>query len=391
MRVWFNKKHCVSIILILTLFALTISNAKEVSSLLGDPIVGPRDILDIQVFNEPTMSMNVVVSASSQFSFPLLRRVDATNMTLDELGQHMEKRLLDGRYLIDPSVTIQFVKQNFFVVTLSGNVISPGVVPIFPGMKLRELFAQRGGINNQEAGPYIHIHGEKGREFKIPRKQFENGSSAEMREYNIELMPKDEVIVPSADDFFVLGAVNKPGNYRLTRKTTIGEALGMAGGRTENGGNTLFWHSHHKNGEPVITTFTYTQYQQNEKIRDSVITENDSIYISQADFVFVGGKVNKPGMYPWKPKMTLQSAIIAAEGRHFSASRKLILIREVSNGKQVKTSYHLSDLKNKKDVKVFPGDIIYSTANPLINVPYTIKQINPFSFPLRMLDTGLLE
>ncbi len=390
MRDWFNKIYYIFLFILWIVIPLSISIAEEKLSLPVDPIVGPRDILEIQVFNEPTMSMNVVVSASSQFSFPLLRRVDATNMTLDELGQHMEKRLLEGRYLIDPSVTVRFVEQNFFVVTLSGNVISPGVVPIYPGIRLRELFAQRGGINNQLAGPYIHIHGDSSREFKIPRKQLENGAPDEMREYNIELMPKDEIIVPSADEFFVLGAVNKPGSYKLTRKTTIGEALGMAGGRTENGGNTLFWHSHLANGDPVITTFTYSQYQQNEEIRASIINESDSIYIAQADFVFVGGKVNKPGMYPWKPKMTLQSAIIAAEGRHFTASRTIILIREDSNGKQEKTSYHLSDLK-KQDVQVYPGDIIYSTANALINIPYTIKQINPFSFPLRMLDTGLLE
>ena len=86
MRVWFNITYCISILLLLTLCSPTLSSAREISLLLGDPIVGPRDVLDIQVFNEPTMSMNVVVSASSQFSFPLLLIVGSFQICYPEIS-----------------------------------------------------------------------------------------------------------------------------------------------------------------------------------------------------------------------------------------------------------------------------------------------------------------
>ena len=363
------------------------------SRVVSDPAIGPRDILGITVFNEPTMSMDVVVSASGEFSFPLLRRVEAAGKTLDELGLHMEKRLREGRYLIEPSVTIRFVEQNFFIVTLTGAVKEPGVIPIYPGFRLRRLVAQQGGILDAEAGPFIHVQRASGEQLTVPRDDLENGNSDEMSRANVELMPGDDIVVPNADDFYVLGAVNQPGGFPLTRSTTLGEALGMAGGRAPKGGNTLLWHRHRKNEEPLLVTFTYAEYQENPTIRNSSVGVGDSLYVTQNDFIFVGGKVLKPGTYPWEPDMTVLSAVVTAGDREFTAGQSIVLVREGSDGKQFKIKLKHSDIKKnrEKDVNVLPGDIIYVSANPLLNVPYAIKRINPFSTAMSLFSGGVLD
>ena len=105
----------------------------------GDPVIGPRDVLDIKVYDEPGLSLTVVVSASGEFSFPLLRRVQVAGKTADELGLHMEQRLRDEHFLLDPSVSVILKEQNSTVVTLLGAVTKPGVVPIYPGMPLTHI------------------------------------------------------------------------------------------------------------------------------------------------------------------------------------------------------------------------------------------------------------
>lgn len=356
-----------------------------------DPVIGPRDVLNIRVFNEPAMSMDVVVSASGEFSFPLLRRVKAAGKTLDELGLSMEKLLREGRYLLDPSVTVSFVEQKHFVITLTGAVSKPGIIPIYPGFRLRELIAQQGGVIHEKAGPFIHVQRPTGEQLKICREDLDAGDAVSMQKANIELIPGDDIIIPNANEFYVLGAVNQPGGFPLIRNTTLGEALGMAGGRAAKGGNTLLWHCNKKDSEPLLITFTYSQYQEDAAIRATSINPGDSLYITQNDFVFVGGKVEKPGTYPWEPNMTVVSAILTAGGREFIASQNVDLIREGSDGKQTKIKLNHSDLlKNRdKDVKVLPGDILFVSANPLLNIPYVIKRINPFASTLQMFDAAL--
>lgn len=358
---------------------------------IQDPVIGPRDVLKISVFNEPAMSMEVVVSASGEFSFPLLQRVQAGGKTLDELGLHMEKRLREGRFLIDPSVTVTFVEQRYFTVTLTGAIGKPGIVPIYPGFRLRDLIAQQGGIHDKIAGPFIHIQQDTGNLIKICRDDLENGTQEQMREANIELSPGDDVIVPNANEFYVMGAVNQPGGFPLTRDITLGEALGMAGGRTEKGGNTLLWHCNKPESEPILITFTYHQYQEEPAIRNAPVHPGDSLYITQNDFIFVGGKVENPGTYPWQPKMNILSALLTAGGREFTASQSIELIREGGDGKQFMMKFRYSELRKdkEKNMGVLPGDILHVGANPLLNIPYTLRRINPFSFSLQMFEAAM--
>jgi polysaccharide export outer membrane protein len=54
--------------------------------------------------------------------------------------------------------------------------------------------------------------------------------------YNIRMKKGDIVFIPDSSDtsVYVLGAVTKPGSYRLTPRMTVLDALAQAGGATEN-------------------------------------------------------------------------------------------------------------------------------------------------------------
>jgi polysaccharide export outer membrane protein len=54
--------------------------------------------------------------------------------------------------------------------------------------------------------------------------------------YNLRMKKGDIVFIPDSSDtsVYVLGAVTKPGSYRLTPRMTVLDALAQAGGPTEN-------------------------------------------------------------------------------------------------------------------------------------------------------------
>ena len=131
MLVWNARTLFLSIVLT-AVFSLPVLAAQR-----GDPVIGPRDVLKIEVYDEPELSLEVVVSASGTFSYPLLELVDATGHSAHSLARHMEKRLFNERFLRFPSVNIAITSQKNSVATLSGSVREPGTYSLAPGTRLR--------------------------------------------------------------------------------------------------------------------------------------------------------------------------------------------------------------------------------------------------------------
>lgn len=355
----------------------------------NDPKIGPRDVLSITVFNESDLSLDVVVSGDGDFNFPLLEKVKAAGLTSGELEQHMQQRLKDEGFLVNPTVLIRIVEQNSEVVTISGAVKKPGVTPIYPGIRLRELIARQGGVDENQAGPYIHLQRTNGEQIQIDREELLRSGDVLSATLNVQLSAGDEIMIPFAESIYILGAVTIPGRIPLTRSMTIGDAMGLAGGRTSNAGYAMLWHHIDEEGAQQLNTFTIDQYQSDPAIRNRSLRAGDSIFVPQNDMVFVSGQVEKPGAYPWKPDMTITSAIVEAGDRTFVASRTIRVYRRDAEGHQQMTKYSLSDLqKNKVDNRVLPGDIIH-VSHSILNIPYTVRKLNPFSLPLSVLESSV--
>lgn len=375
----------VTFISILVLSFMTVRLTLGQSS---DSLIGARDVLRLSVFEEPDLSFDVVVSGNGEFSYPLLGVVKAVGLTVNELARHMEKRLKDEQFLVEPSVRVRFIEQNNTVVSIVGAIVQPGIEPIYPGLRLRDVLAKHGGIKEEEAAPYISVQRANGAFLQINRDDLLTAGDVESTTGNVVLITGDEIIVPFAKQIYVLGAVNRPGGIPLTRNLRVGDAFGLAGGRKENAGQSMFWHRNVETEKQEIITFTYDEYQNNVKFRSQLLHPGDSIYVPQNDMVFVSGQVNNPGAIAWKPGMTVMNAIVEAGDRTFTASRTVRVYRIGPDGKHNMTKYSLSDLqKGNVEFLVKPGDIIH-VSHSLLNIPYTVRRLNPFSLPLNFLESS---
>lgn len=95
--------------------------------------LGPRDVLMLNVFGEPDMTIEeLAVSSGGGVSIPLLGEVPAVGLTAAQVAASINQRLLAGGFLKAPHASVSVVQAVNYTFTLDGAVEKPGVYPI-PG------------------------------------------------------------------------------------------------------------------------------------------------------------------------------------------------------------------------------------------------------------------
>jgi polysaccharide export outer membrane protein len=210
----------------------------------SDYLIGPQDVLTIQVYDQADLGGKYSVEADGTFSFPLIGRVRAGGQTLRAFEQDLKSKLADG-YFRNPQVTVaieQYRSQRVFVM---GEVRQPGPVPLTGGMTLIEALARAGSTTSTASGEVAIVRASQGDVrgpvlpdqhsgsdvFRASIKELEGGALSQ----NLELHDGDTVFVPRAETIYVFGQVRTPGAYGVQANMTVLQALSLAGGVTEHG------------------------------------------------------------------------------------------------------------------------------------------------------------
>lgn len=231
------------IALTLGVIALPVLSARP--QVPNDYVVGPRDVLLITVFNEPTLSGRFTVESDGSINFPLIERVQVGGKTVRAIQQEIVERLKSG-YLINPQVTVlveQFRSQNVFIV---GEVRQPGRHSISGSLTLLEALAEAGGTTTTAGGEVI-VRRPKSPAAAVGPADPTDDATSELvarvvledlqsgRAPNVAIRDGDTIFVPKAEVFFVVGHVRSPGSYVWEEGMTVLKAISLAGGITERG------------------------------------------------------------------------------------------------------------------------------------------------------------
>jgi polysaccharide export outer membrane protein len=110
-------------------------------------LIGPFDKISIEVFNVPDLTrQEVQIDASGQLSFPLVGEIAASGKTPAELARLIEARLR-GNYVRNPQVTVNLRQTVSQVVTVDGQVKSPGLYPVIGKLTLMRAIATAKGLD----------------------------------------------------------------------------------------------------------------------------------------------------------------------------------------------------------------------------------------------------
>src|ERR1700691_1385420 len=193
--------------------------------------LGPGDLIHITVYSMPELEQRLRVSEAGSVTFSLIADLQVTGMTADELNREITKRLRDGEFVKRPNVTVLVEEYTTQGVAVVGEVVKPGIVPIYSSHSLLDIISAAGGLKDTASTEIlIRRHGQSGDPEKIQFSRDGKSLSGPI----VTVSPGDQIIVPLAGIVYLLGDLNRPGGYVMSEngKITILQALAMAGGPT---------------------------------------------------------------------------------------------------------------------------------------------------------------
>src|SRR5262245_45756052 len=189
-------------------------------------VIGPEDVLDIQVWDNKDLNHIVFVRPDGMISLPLLGEVPAGGRTVKQMQDELTQ--LYSKTVKVPSVTVIVKEIKSRPVFFIGGWGKPGVMQLTRDLTLMQAISVVGGVvpaADAEKG-YL-LRGDK----KPPidfTKLVQKGDLGQ----NLKLEPGDSVVAPIADTVFVEGEVKRPGAQKYTGDLTIVKAITQAGGFT---------------------------------------------------------------------------------------------------------------------------------------------------------------
>ena len=113
----------------------------------GDYLLGPGDVIRIQVFQSTDLTVEARISESGVISYPLLGVVKMAGLSPQQAENLISTRLRDGKSLQNPQVTLNVLEIRSQQVSVLGNVNKPGRYPLeTTGMRLSEMLSMAGGV-----------------------------------------------------------------------------------------------------------------------------------------------------------------------------------------------------------------------------------------------------
>ena len=250
---------------------LMVIGALVVSAEAQEYEVGPGDVLNVIVLNQPGLTGEFTVDPEGFMAYPFVGRVKAAGLSALEIERKLGTLLSDG-YLKRPQISVsvkQFRSQRVFV---TGEAQRPGPYGLRPDRMLSSLLQDVGDLTPQ-AGHEIVIIRPPGFPPASPEPAL--GDSAEgaapepspspsptppirppypgevqgseiirvkLREVrsgfpdkDLRLQIGDTIYFPKAAQVYLTGHVVRPGALRFEEDMTVFQALALAGSVTERG------------------------------------------------------------------------------------------------------------------------------------------------------------
>lgn len=109
-------------------------------------LIGPFDKLKIEVFGVEELEREIQTDASGSFLFPLVGEIKGGGRSPSELAKEIESRL-KGKFVRNPSVTVNLEESLSQLVTVDGEVKRPGSYPVLGRMTLIRAIAAAQGVD----------------------------------------------------------------------------------------------------------------------------------------------------------------------------------------------------------------------------------------------------
>jgi len=165
------------------------------ASVSDEFVIGPGDVLAINVWKEAEVSRVVPVRSDGRISLPLIGELQSSGQTPKQLEAEITKRLKD--YVADPAVTVVVQEIHSQKVNVLGMVSHPGSFPLQKPMTVLDAIATAGGFRDfaKQKEIYVLHRDASGKQNRLPV-NYKDVIKGLHPEQNVELQTGDTVVVP---------------------------------------------------------------------------------------------------------------------------------------------------------------------------------------------------
>jgi polysaccharide export outer membrane protein len=212
-------------------FAISLLALMQASAKPEDYRLGAGDLLKIAVFDHDELGVDARISQSGNITFPLIGQIQVAGLSTRDAELLLARRLIEGGFVKQPQVSVLVSEYQSQKVSVMGQVAKPGQYPLDASKKVLDALALAGGVLNDTAADDVTLVRADGSRIVIDLQKLFDGDPA----VNLVVQDGDTVFVAHAPQFYIYGQVQRPGQYKLVRNTSISQAISIGGGLTPRG------------------------------------------------------------------------------------------------------------------------------------------------------------
>ena len=204
--------------------------------------IGPRDLIEVRVFEVQELNVERRVSDQGTVNLPLVGEIPVVGMTEAQAAQAVKERL-ESKLLQRASVSVQVREFRARPISVIGAVRQPGNLEFSGRWTLLEALTAAGGVGeNHGKVVYVLRRADNGLADQVAIDLDELLVRANPR-VNIPIFANDLINVPVAVPvtIYCLGEVARPGSlsFKSTDRVTLLAAIAQSGGLTDRAASKI--------------------------------------------------------------------------------------------------------------------------------------------------------
>jgi len=156
-------------------------------------VIGSGDVLNINIWKEPSLSGTVKVRPDGFVTLPLVNEIQVVGMTTTQLRKVLEDKYKE--FTVDPFVTVRLEGIASSEVFLVGQIKSPGAVPLNGNETLLQILTRAGGLTPFADRSNIRVVRRNGDKIIEYIADYDGIIKGDLKQ-DILLRPGDRIIVP---------------------------------------------------------------------------------------------------------------------------------------------------------------------------------------------------
>lgn len=352
-------------------------------------ILGAGDVLEITVWGHPELRTAVQVRPDGYITFPLVGDQLAEGKTASQLAAEIQQQL--SAYVVAPSVTIIITEFRTIRVQVLGEVRNPGYYKLGAEDRLLDAIGLAGGPTQAANLAEVTLTRFIGGKTELFRLNVTNYITEGNLEHNPLLHDGDVIYLSETGNALVLGAVARPGSYKLQPGMDVLDLLAASGGALDSSDLSQAVLTRRLGESYTELALDFNALMQSGKGKVQVQAD-DVLYIPPKQTAALFGEVRYPGSYAIEPNMTLAELLSAAGGLTDLGDPAQIRIVRESGGSRQSLTVDLSGTltgKSGPNPLVAGGDIIY--VPEIMNTVIVLGEVRqPGAFQLKE-NMGILD